>query len=124
MVPAAWNAPERALAADSDLPGGVRKNVWKFSECEWISGQTHGFMCLYARRVPQGETQMATTTKNANRRLTPGTQVVSKTDGEPGRIERVSTYRRNGIDAWSYEVATAYGREIWDAGDLFVPEKD
>ena len=67
---------------------------------------------------------MATTTKNANRRLTPGTQVVSKTDGEPGRIERVSTYRRNGIDAWSYEVETADGQEIWDAGDLFVPEKD
>ncbi len=67
---------------------------------------------------------MATTTKNANRRLTPGTQVVSKTDGEPGRVVRVSTYRRNGIDAWSYLVATAYGQEIWDAGDLFVPEKD
>ena len=67
---------------------------------------------------------MSTTTKNAMRRLTPGTQVVSKTDGEPGRVVRVSTYRRNGIDAWSYLVATAYGQEIWDAGDLFVPEKD
>ena len=67
---------------------------------------------------------MATTMKNANRRLTPGTQVVSKTDGEPGRVVRVSTYRRNGIDAWSYLVETTYGREIWDAGDLFVPEKD
>ena len=67
---------------------------------------------------------MTTTMKNANRRLTPGTQVVSKTDGEPGRVVRVSTYRRNGIDAWSYLVETAYGQEIWDAGDLFVPEKD
>ncbi len=66
---------------------------------------------------------MAATTKNTNRRLTPGTQVVSKTDGEPGRVIRVSTYRRNGIDAWSYLVETAYGQEIWDAGDLFVPEK-
>jgi hypothetical protein len=67
---------------------------------------------------------MATTTKNANRRLQPGTTVVSKTDGEPGRVVRVSTYRRNGIDAWSYLVETAYGQEIWDASDLFVPEKD
>ncbi len=67
---------------------------------------------------------MVTTTKNAMRRLQPGTQVVSKTDGEPGRVVRVSTYRRNGIDAWSYLVETAYGREIWDASDLFVPEKD
>ncbi len=63
------------------------------------------------------------TTKNANRRLTPGARVVSKTDGEPGRVVRVSTYRRNGIDAWSYLVATADGREIWDASELFVPEK-
>ncbi len=67
---------------------------------------------------------MATTTKNAMRRLTPGTTVVSMTDGEPGRVVRVSTYRRNGIDAWSYLVETAYGQEVWDAGDLFVPEKD
>ena len=50
--------------------------------------------------------------------------MVSKTDGEPGRVVRVSTYRRNGIDAWSYLIDTAYGHEIWDAGDLFVPEKD
>ena len=67
---------------------------------------------------------MSTTTKNAMRRLTPGTQVVSKTDGEPGRVVRVSTYRHNGIDAWSYLIDTAYGHEIWDASDLFVPEKD
>jgi len=67
---------------------------------------------------------MSTTTKNAMRRLTPGTQVVSKTDGEPGRVVRVSTYRRNGIDAWSYLIETACGQEIWDASDLFVPEKD
>ncbi|MBI5863378.1 MAG: hypothetical protein HZB38_02475 [Planctomycetes bacterium] len=67
---------------------------------------------------------MNTTTKNANRRLQPGTQVVFKTDGEPGRVVEVSTFRRNGIDAWSYLIETAYGREIWDAGDLFVPEQD
>ena len=67
---------------------------------------------------------MTTTKKYASRRLTPGTTVVSKTDGEPGRIERVSTYRRNGIDAWSYLIETAYGQETWDAGELFVPEQD
>jgi hypothetical protein len=65
-----------------------------------------------------------TTTKNANRRLPRGTRVVSTEDGEPGRILDVSTYRRNGIDAWSYVVETAYGREIWHAGDLFVPGND
>ena len=61
-------------------------------------------------------------TKNTNRRLTPGTQVVSKADGELGRIVRTCTYRRNGTDAWSYLVETAGGREIWDASELFVPE--
>jgi hypothetical protein len=61
------------------------------------------------------------TTTNANRRLQPGTLVVSTEDGTEGRIERVSTYRRNGNDAWSYVVATQDGREIWDAGALFVP---
>jgi len=66
-----------------------------------------------------------TNTTNAtktNRKLTPGTQVVSREDGEAGRIVRVSTFRRNGIDAWSYLVDTAYGREIWDASDLFLPD--
>ncbi|MBI5865602.1 MAG: hypothetical protein HZB38_14055 [Planctomycetes bacterium] len=67
---------------------------------------------------------MTTTMKNANRRLTPGTRVVSRTDGEPGRVVRVATYRRNGIDAWSYLVETACGQETWDAGELFVPEQD
>ncbi|MFO0836978.1 MAG: hypothetical protein U1D55_19450 [Phycisphaerae bacterium] len=67
---------------------------------------------------------MTTTTKNANGCLKPGTQVVSKTDGEPGRVVRVCTYRRSGIRAWSYVVETAYGQEIWDASDLFVPGKD
>ena len=62
-----------------------------------------------------------TNAANANRRLRPGTQVVSKADGEPGRIERVCTHRRNGIDAWSYLVQTAEGREVWEAGELFVP---
>jgi hypothetical protein len=65
---------------------------------------------------------MTTNTKNANRRLTPGTLVVSREDGEPGRIQRVCTFRRNGQDAWSYLVQTAYGREVWEVGELFVPE--
>lgn len=64
-----------------------------------------------------------TMTKNANRRLTPGTRVVSTSDGEPGQIMDVCTYRRNGTDAWSYVVKTAYGREVWYAGELFVPEQ-
>lgn len=63
-----------------------------------------------------------TTTIRANRRLKPGTLVVSKLDGEPGRIAQVAAFRRNGIDAWSYEVETKYGREEWDASRLFVPE--
>ncbi len=58
------------------------------------------------------------TTKNPSN-LTPGTQVVSTVDGEVGRIERVCTYCRNGRDAWSYQVATAAGSEIWHRGDLF-----
>ncbi len=56
--------------------------------------------------------------------LTPGTLVVSMADGEPGRIERVCTYRRNGRDAFSYLVQTAQGREIWEAGELFVPANE
>ena len=63
-------------------------------------------------------------TTRANRRLTAGTLVASYEDGEPGRIVRVSTYRRNGIDAWSYVVETAYGREIWEVGELFVPDQN
>jgi hypothetical protein len=58
----------------------------------------------------------------ANRRLKPGTLVVSMLDGEPGRIVQVCLFRRNGIDAISYEVETQYGREEWDASKLFVPE--
>lgn len=67
--------------------------------------------------------QMNTTdaTTKTNRRLTPGTRVVSREDGEAGRIVRVCTFRRNGQDAWSYLVDTAYGREIWETGELFVP---
>ncbi len=64
---------------------------------------------------------MNTTTKT-NRRLTPGTLVVSYEDGEPGEIVRVCTFRRNGIYAWSYLVQTAAGREVWEVGELFVPE--
>ena len=67
---------------------------------------------------------MTTNAKNANRRLTPGTRVVSTEDGEAGRIEQVCTFRRNGIEAWSYLIETAYGQETWDAGELFVPEQD
>lgn len=62
-----------------------------------------------------------TNATNANRRLKPGTTVVSTIDGEPGTVVRVCTYRRNGIDAWSYLIDTADGREIWEAGELFVP---
>lgn len=58
---------------------------------------------------------------NTNRRLEPGTMVVSTLDGEPGTVVRVCTYRRNGQDAWSYLVDTRDGREIWQAGELFVP---
>ena len=64
-----------------------------------------------------------TTETNANRNLKPGAQVVLKADGEAGRIERICTYRRNGQSAWSYLVATACGREIWEAGELMVPEQ-
>ena len=53
--------------------------------------------------------------------LKPGTMVVSNIDGEPGRVVRICTYRRNGGQAWSYLVDTASGREIWEAGELFVP---
>ena len=58
---------------------------------------------------------------NANRNLKPGMTVVSKIDGEPGKVVRICTYRRNGCQAWSYLVDTASGREIWEAGELFVP---
>ncbi|TWT40497.1 hypothetical protein RAS1_42080 [Phycisphaerae bacterium RAS1] len=55
--------------------------------------------------------------------LTPGTLVVNTSDGEPGHIEQVGTFRRNGIHAWTYLVRTADGLETWDACDLFVPEQ-
>ena len=62
-------------------------------------------------------------TTRAHRRLAAGTMGVSNEDGEPGHIERVCTYRRNGVDAWSYLVETQYGREIWEVGELFVPDQ-
>ena len=65
---------------------------------------------------------MKTNENKANRRLTPGTRVVSTSDGKAGTVVRVCTSRRNGIDAWSYLVDTADGREIWEAGELFLPE--
>jgi hypothetical protein len=67
---------------------------------------------------------MTTTKTNANpggQNLKPGTLVVSKTDGEPGRVVEVNTFRRNGTAAWSYLIETATGQEVWHAGDLFVP---
>jgi hypothetical protein len=63
-------------------------------------------------------------TNRTNRLLARGTQVVSTLDGEPGQIVQVCTFRRNGIDAWSYAVQTQDGREVWDASDLIVPEND
>jgi hypothetical protein len=77
-----------------------------------------------AQCVPEEqENQMTTNNQNAtNRRLQPGTLVVSRIDAEPGKVVRVCTNRRNGIDAWSYLIDTASGREIWEAGELFVPE--
>ena len=63
-------------------------------------------------------------TNHANRRLKPATKVVAKTDGESGTVTRVCTYRRNGIDAWSYLVDTKDGQEIWETGELFVPANE
>ena len=59
-----------------------------------------------------------TNATNTNRRLKPGTKVVSALDAEAGTLVRVCTFRRNGIDAWSYLVDTAYGREIWEVGEI------
>jgi hypothetical protein len=64
---------------------------------------------------------MATTKTHAITNLEPGAMVVSKLDGEPGRVVEVNTFRRNGTAAWSYLVETATGQEVWHAGDLFVP---
>lgn len=61
-------------------------------------------------------------TTNNNRRLPKDTLVVNTDDGESGRIIEVCTLRRNGIDAFSYAVQTAYGREVWEVGELFVPQ--
>lgn len=83
-------------------------------------------MGVYAWGVPNMREKALTTineTTRANRRLPAGTLVVSNEDGEAGHIERVCTYRRNGVDAWSYLVKTQYGREIWEAGELFVPDQ-
>ena len=66
-------------------------------------------------------TREADEATRANRRLPAGALVVSSADGEPGRVEQVCAFRRNGVDAWSYVVKTKYGREIWEVGGLFVP---
>lgn len=57
------------------------------------------------------------------RRLAPGTLVIAVADGEPGRILEVCTFRRNG-DAYSYQVQTASGREIWHADEVVLPAAD
>lgn len=77
----------------------------------------------YAARVIQNAKNVARLKRRAAayRRLEPGAKVVSTADGEPGTVVRVATYRRNGIDAWSYLVDTKDGREVWDASELFVP---
>ena len=68
------------------------------------------------------KTNTPKTPKNPNRHLKPGMRVVNIEDGEPGRIVRVCSYRRNGEDAYSYLVETAYGREVWEVGELSVLE--
>ena len=59
---------------------------------------------------------------NKNRYLKPGTKVVSNIDGEVGKVVQVNTYRHNGTDAASYLIDTAYGREVWEVNELFVPQ--
>ena len=76
-------------------------------------------MSNHARPAP-----INTRAEHAHRRMRPGTAVVSTADGESGTVVRICTYRRNGIDAWSYLVDTAYGREIWHRGELFAPASD
>ena len=81
-------------------------------------------MWMYAWGVPQTkEHEMNATSElqRAHRWLRPSTAVVSSEDAEPGRIAGVCTYRRHGVDAWSYVVETGYGREVWEVGELFVP---
>jgi hypothetical protein len=83
-------------------------------------------MWVYAWGVPNAKEKAMTKideTTRANRRLAAGTTVVSTEDGEQGCIVRVCTHRRNGVDAWSYVVETQYGREIWEVGELFVPDQ-
>ncbi len=90
-----------------------------------ISFAELALMWVYAWGVPNTK-ELAMTkideTTRTNRRLPAGTMVVSSDDGEPGRIVEVCTFRRNGIDAWSYLVETQHGREIWEVGELFVPD--
>lgn len=82
-------------------------------------------MGLYGWGVPNTKEKAMTKIDGptrTNRRLKAETMVVSIEDGEPGCIVRVCYFRRNGIDAWSYVVATQYGREVWEVGELFVPD--
>jgi len=51
-----------------------------------------------------------------------GTAVVSTLDGEAGRILAPATYNRNHTKVTSYAVVTSEGREIWDVGDIMLPE--
>ncbi|MCC7291479.1 MAG: hypothetical protein IT449_05390 [Phycisphaerales bacterium] len=56
-------------------------------------------------------------------RLPGGTRVVNTNDGEPGRIDGTL-----GVDgcgrATTYYVETAYGREVWRAGEIVVIEQN
>jgi hypothetical protein len=76
---------------------------------------------VHVRKAFKRRYEMATTKANATTNLEHGALVVSKLDGEPGRVVEVNTFRRNGTAAWSYLVQTANGQEVWHAGDLFVP---
>ena len=62
-------------------------------------------------------------TNHETRRLKPGTEVIAQADGELGRILEVCTFRRNGLDAYSYAVETRDGRESWDADEIVLPGK-
>ena len=63
-----------------------------------------------------------TTNKKTNRHLTPGTRVVNCEDAEPGQVICTLDIDRRG-QACSYIIQTAYGREVWAASAMFVPEQ-
>lgn len=61
---------------------------------------------------------------NDIRNLPAGTVVVSTLDAEPGRVVEPATYNRSRTKARTYVVLTADGREVWEVGDIIVPEPD